>query len=90
MKNFIEFENNAGPPSQLSINGVFVTKAAHIATEINSFFINKVRLIREGISHLPNTYFKCLEIMRGKNCKLSLCHVSVAIVLMGWTATVSR
>ena len=80
VKNFMEFDNNSGPPSQLCINGVLITKAAHIASEINNFFINKVRLIREGINQLPTSFVKCLEIMNSKHCRLSLCHVSVSKV----------
>ena len=49
-----------------------------IASEMNSFFINKVKLIREGITYLPNTFNKCLEIMQNKKCKLTMAHVSVS------------
>ena len=77
-KSFMNFENSAGPPCQLCIGGVLITKAVEIASEMNSFFISKVMLIREGIAYLPNTFNKCLEIMQNKRCKLALTHVSVS------------
>ena len=79
-KKFMEWDRNGGPPSQLSLNGELVTKAFKIATEMNNFFIQKVRLIRNGISHIPNRLTKCLEIMESKSCKLSMKHVSVSKV----------
>ena len=79
-KNFMEWENSGGPPHQLSIGNKLITKAGLIATEINKFFINKVKLIRDGIMYLPNSFTKCKEIMEGKNCKLGLGHVTLSKV----------
>ena len=76
-KEFMDWENSSGPPDQLSVNGKLITKAAQIASEMNSFFINKVKVIREGIRFIPNTFSKCLEIMNNKQCKLSFHHVTV-------------
>ena len=39
-----------------------------------------MKTIRDNIAYLPNTFDKCKEIMRGKNCKLSLGHVTIAKV----------
>ena len=79
-KGFMNWNSASGPPHQLSIGGSLITKAAHIASEMNSFFINKVKTIRDGIVHVPNAFSKCFEIMRGKKCKLGLHHVSVSKV----------
>ena len=79
-KNFMEWENSGGPPSQLENNGRLVTKAGEIASIMNEFFISKVMLIRAGIAHLPNTFSKCIEVMREKTCSLKLNHVTVGKV----------
>ena len=51
-----------------------------VASIMNNFFVNKVRLIRQGISYLPNSFTTCLSIMKNKHCKLSLQHVSTSKV----------
>ena len=79
-KDFMDWDKSSCPPSQLSVNGKLVTKASNIASEMNHFFIEKVRLIREGISYIPNRFTKCMEIMRSKRCNLSMQHVSVSKV----------
>ena len=71
-KTFMNWNCNAGPPSQLHIKGKLVTKASCLASEMNKFFINKVTLIRNNIQPIPNMFAKCWDIMRGKKCKLSL------------------
>ena len=79
-KSFMNWASSSGPPSQLSINGRLVTKAASIASEMNKFFIDKIKIIRNGIQYVPNLFGKCYKIMQGKQCRLSLCHVSVSKV----------
>ena len=76
-KSFMGWKSSSGPPNQLMISGKLVTKAAVIATEMNRYFMDKVRLIREGISFVPNCFSKCLKIMEGKNCRLSMRHISI-------------
>ena len=76
-KSFMNWTDTGGPPHQLNINGKLITKASCIAKEMNNFFVNKVKTIREGIMFLPNTFTKCKDIMRNKNCRLTLNHVSV-------------
>ena len=76
-KSFMNWESNAGPPHQLSVGGRLVTKASEIASEMNSFFINKVRLIRESIRYIPNPFTACYGIMRNRRCNLSMKHVTV-------------
>ena len=44
---------------------------------MNDFFIEKVQKIRNGISQVAANFEVCTRIMTGKNCKLSLKHVSV-------------
>ena len=48
---------------------------------MNSFFLEKVNIIQDGIRSLPNSLSKCNEIMRGKECKLELDFVPVSKVL---------
>ena len=76
-KHFMDWEQSGGPPHQIRVGSKLITKASIIAKEINQFFIQKVRKIREGILYLPNLFLQCKEIMRGKSCKLGLRHVSV-------------
>ena len=79
-KGFMEWDNSGGPPHQLENNGELVTSASTIASIMNEYFISKVRLIRNSIREIPNNFIKCIELMSGKNCKLSLAHVSVSKV----------
>ena len=79
-KGLMNWKSSGGPPLQLSENGRLVTNAKKIATIMNEYFVAKVSLIRDGIGHIPNSFSKCIEIMRGKSCKLDLNHVTVAEV----------
>ena len=76
-KSFMNWNSTGGPPHQLNIGGKLITKASIIAKEMNQFFLDKVKIIRDGIRFLPNSFSKCKEIMENKNCKLSLKHVTV-------------
>ena len=73
------------------------TKAGNIARIMNEFFIDKVLMIRNGLQRVPERLQECINIMRGKECKLDLDHVTVGTVqkllknlnmkvLMSWTA----
>ena len=79
-KSFMDWEDSGGPPTQLCVGNQLITKASLIASEMNQFFIQKVRTIRNGIQHLPNLFTKCKDIMRDKNCKLGLKHVPLSKV----------
>ena len=79
-KSFMNWTDSAGPPCHLSIAGRLVTKASKVASEMNSFFINKVQLIRDSIQHIPNTFSRCSEIMENKQCRLSMKHINVTKV----------
>ena len=76
-KNFMNWQETGGPPTQLHIGGRLISKASLIASELNSFFITKVSRIREVINYLPNRFIKCQEIMVDKNCKLGLKHITI-------------
>ena len=76
-KSFMDWNHSGGPPHQIRVGSKLITKAS-LASEINSFFIQKVRNIREGIMYLPNTFLQCKKIMRDKKAKLRIKHVSVA------------
>ena len=77
-KSFMDWDQSGEPPHQIRVGSKLITKASLIASEINSFFIQKVRNIREGIMYLPNTFLQCKNIMRDKKSKLRIKHVSVA------------
>ena len=79
-KDFMDWEESGGPPTQLSIGNQLITKASVIASEMNQFFIQKVQIIRNGIQHLPNLFSQCKNIMRDKKCKLDLKHVPISKV----------
>ena len=66
-----------GTPSQLNIANKLVTSAKLIAQSMNEFFINKVRIIREGMESVPFNFNKVNEIMMNKNCRMKLSHVSL-------------
>ena len=74
-KSFMDWASGSGPPNQLTIKGKLVTKASEIASNMNTFFMDKVKLLRDGISYIPNTFSKCFSIMEDKNYKL-LCITS--------------
>ena len=79
-KTFMNWNSTAGPPSQLTVGGKLITKAANIASEMNEYFIQKVRLIRDGIGYVPNNLSKCLLSMQGKRCSLGLSQVNASKV----------
>ena len=55
-KSFMNWNKGGGPPLQLNIGGHLVTKAAVIAQEMNKFFIDKVKVIRNEIPFLNNIF----------------------------------
>ena len=79
-KDFMNWKSDSGPPSQLQVQGRLLTKASTIATEMNKFFIDKVRTIRESIQFVPNSFKGCYQTMSDKHCKLWLNHVTVSKV----------
>ena len=76
-KSFMNWTDSAGPPCHLSIAGRLVTKASKVASEMNSFFINKVKLIRENMRQMVCNLGPCRKIMEKKNCQLRLQFVTV-------------
>ena len=53
--------NKSGPPSQLFYQGRLINSPAGLAGSMNSFFINKVRNLRQGI---PTTGLDPLQVLR--------------------------
>ena len=74
-----EFMNwkSTGTPTQIEVDNVLITSAGKIAEIMNTFFIEKVSIIRRGMRILAPSFSSCNKIMQNKNCKLSLSHVSV-------------
>ena len=66
-----------GTPSQIEVNNTLITSACLIATYMNQFFVDKVRLIRAGIRHVVINLGPCREIMENKECSLGLKHVTI-------------
>ena len=77
----MNWNSTSGPPRQLSIDGKLISKASIMASKDNSFFLNKVETIQRGIQSVPISLSSCLRIMKGKQCKLAIEHVTVAKVL---------
>ena len=67
-----------GPPKQLQVGHRLVTNSRAIAEHLNTFFTDKILKIRKGLGELAPDLTACYNIMRGKNCHLSLKHVSVS------------
>ena len=80
-KSFMNWQSSSGPPSQLQVNGNLISRASDIATEMNSFFINKVKRLRSEIPFRFNNFQSCHQIMKGKSCSLDLSHVSLEKVI---------
>ena len=75
-KQFMEWKQQ-GPPTQLQIGNMLVTKASSLAKLMNDFFVDKVLKIRNGIRNVAANLGVCRRIMSGKKCKLSLKYVNV-------------
>ena len=74
-KTFMNWKST-GTPSQIEVNNQLVTSARLIAGLMNQFFIDKVRLIRAGMSQVVTNLAHCLKIMENKRCRLSLQHIT--------------
>ena len=79
-KNFMNWKS-PGTPSQIEVNNSLITSAALIATHMNQFFIDKVRLIRASMGQVVTNLGHCKKIMENKRCGLRLHHVSEQKVL---------
>ena len=74
--------NKAGPPSQLFDQGKLITSPAALATTMNTFFMNKVTMLRNSIPDTHNDPLsKLKEVMEYKNCKMQFKPVSPGEVL---------
>ena len=67
-----------GSPGQLIVNNSLIRKPAEVASCMNDFFLEKVAKISKKLSHSKKPNLKaCSDIMKDKNCKLSLQYVTV-------------
>jgi hypothetical protein len=65
--------NNSGPPSQLFHNGRLVNSPAGLAGTMNSFFMDKVTRLRNGIpASNTDPLAKLKESIRDRHCSLAL------------------
>ena len=74
-KKFMNWKQQ-GQPQQLQVGPLLVTKASLIASTMNEYFIDKVRLIRSGISSMAADLSACYKVMESKSCKLHFNHVT--------------
>ena len=65
-----------GTPTQLEESGLLITSAAKISQVMNTFFIDKVRAIRENMAKVAINLTPCKQIMQNKRCSLSLSHIT--------------
>ena len=65
-----------GTPTQLEESGLLITSAAKISQVMNTFFIDKVRAIRENMAKVAINLTPCNQIMQNKRCSLSLSHIT--------------
>ena len=66
-----------GTPNQLKVDSQLVTSAKKIAQSMNEFFINKVQIIRAGMTAVAFTLTKVHDIMHDKHCEMKLNHVGL-------------
>ena len=74
-KSFIDWKT-IGAPTQLEENGSLVTSARKISQIMNSFFIDKVRVLRQSMASVVINMASCRQVMKDKNCKLNISHVT--------------
>jgi hypothetical protein len=74
--------NNSGPPSQLFHNGEFINTPAGLAGTMNSFFIDKVAMLRDRIPQVnSDPLAKLRESMRNRKCTMKFRSVTPDEVL---------
>ena len=65
--------NTGGPPTKLIDDGIVYTKPSDLARTMNSFFITKVRNLRQNLPQNPGDPIKLVrKIMRNRTCSLKL------------------
>ena len=74
-KSFMDWKTT-GTPTQLEENGSLVTSARSISQIMNSYFIDKVRALRQSMASVVLNMAPCMKVMKNKNCRLSLSHIS--------------
>ena len=79
-KSYMNWDSNSGPPTELEIKGKLISKACIIASEMNDFFLSKVKTIRDAIEFSPSNFDSCKKIMSQKKCKLSVTYVTLSKV----------
>ena len=70
-----------GTPSQITKNNILYRKAKQVAELMNEFFVEKVKNLKNKFGDVPPNYDPCHKAMDGKNCQLSMKHVSLRKVL---------
>ena len=75
-KHFMNWKS-VGSPSQLEVGGSLITSAKRVAELMNTFFIEKVLLIRSSMSSAAINLCQCMHIMERKECKLYIQHITV-------------
>ena len=63
------------------VNNILESKPSKIAETMNDFFIGKVQNIRNGMVDTQEDLTECNRLMSGKDCNISLSHISVETVM---------
>ena len=74
-KQFMNWKS-PGSPTQILDNGTLIKKAVNIAECMNSYFVDKVKSIRNGMRSVAFELNSCYQVMAGKTCTLGLSHVT--------------
>ena len=81
VKNWLGW-SKGGPPSKLIEGGIVYNKPKDLARIMNSFFINKVRMLRENLQQNPGNPLLLVEkLMQNRSCSFRLKSVHPDTVL---------
>ena len=65
--------NTGGPPTKLIDDGIIFTKPSDLARTMNTFFINKVKNLRQNLPQNPGDPIQLVQkLMRNRTCSLKL------------------
>ena len=66
-----------GTPNQIKIGNELITSARKIANLMNDYFVEKISTIRASMGSASFPISKLKNMMRGKNCRMQLNHISI-------------
>ena len=66
-----------GTPNQIKVDNEIISSAKKIAHAMNNYFIDKISTIRSSMSSTSFPVLKLTNMMKNKNCRMQLNHVSI-------------